>query len=232
MCSFLTIMPRRKRTVAIVEDDRDTANIWQRKLTRSGFDLVGVYDGAKLAWAHLHLAPPDVLVLDWELKPGPNGDWLLDQFTRAQLPTRVLVVTGHDYDTVQTAAFAHGAHGFLGKPFFLAELAARLREVLQGKVPLSTHNGEFLKRQVCTSPCAAWQQLSPQQQRIVQLAAAGKGNKEIGAVMQRSKSTIEEQKRRIFAKLGTRDIKQVIALCAEGLRPPPSSAPVAQRQAA
>jgi len=34
-------MPRRKPTVAIVEDDKDTAIIWQRKLIRSGFVVVG-----------------------------------------------------------------------------------------------------------------------------------------------------------------------------------------------
>lgn len=211
-------MPRRKITVAIVEDHKDTAELWRRKLTRSGFIVVGVYATAEEAWAHLRLVPPDAILLDWELIPGPNGDWLLKQFTKAQLPTRIMVVTAHDYDTVQTAAFAGGAHGFLGKPVSLAELALKLRAMLKGRIPVSTHNGEFLKQQVCASPCAAWQKLSPQQQRIVALAAEGKGNKEIGAAMQRGIGTVEEQKRRIFTKLKTRDIKRVIALCAEALR--------------
>lgn len=226
-------MPRRKVTVAIVEDHKDTAELWRRKLTRSGFIVVGVYATAELAWAHLRLVPPDAILLDWELIPGPNGDWLLKQFTKAQLPTRIMVVTAHDYDTVQTAAFAGGAHGFLGKPVSLAELVLKLRAMLKGRTPLSTHNGEFLKQQVVQSPCAAWQKLSPQQQRIVALAAEGKGNKEIGTAMQRSKGTIEEQKRRIFAKLKTRDIKRVIAMCAEALRTlPTEQLPSPLRQAA
>lgn len=211
-------MPRRKATVAIVEDHKDTAELWRRKLTRAGFIVVGVYAGAKEAWAHLHLVPPDAILLDWELIPGPNGDWLLKQFTQAQLPTRIMAVTCHDYGEVQTAAFAGGAHGFLGKPVSLAELVAHLRAMLKGRIPVSTHNGEFLKRQVCASPCAAWQKLSPQQQRIVALAAEGRGNKEIAAAMQGSIGTVEEQKRRIFTKLKTRDIKRVIAMCAEALR--------------
>lgn len=226
-------MPRRKVTVAIVEDHKDTAELWRRKLTRAGFIVVGVYGTAELAWAHLRLVPPDAIVLDWELIPGPNGDWLLKQLNKAQLPTRIMVVTCHDYGEVQTAAFAGGAHGFLGKPVSLAELVLKLRAMLKGRTPLSTHNGEFLKRQVCASPCAAWQKLSPQQQRLVALAAEGKGNKEIGAAMQRSKGTVEEQKRRIFAKLKTRDIKRVIALCAEALRThPPARLPAPLKQAA
>lgn len=36
--------------------------------------------------------------------------------------------------------------------------------------------------------------------------------------MERSKGTIEEQKRRTFAKLNTRDLKHVIAQCAEAVR--------------
>ena len=210
-------MPRRKVTVAIVEDHKPTAELWRRKLTRSGFIVVGVYASAKEAWAHLHLVPPDAILLDWELIPGPNGDWLLKQFTQAQLPTRIMVVTAHDYDTVQTAAFAGGAHGFLGKPVSLAELVARLRAMLRGRIPVSTHNGEFLKRQVCASPCAAWQKLSPQQQHIVALAAEGNGTKAIVQAMQRSTGTVETQIQRIFKKLGTRDRKHVIALCAPAL---------------
>lgn len=53
---------------------------------------------------------------------------------------------------------------------------------------------------------AGWRPLSDVWSRLVALPAEGKG-------------TIEEQKRRIFTKLGTRDIKRVIALCAEALRP-------------
>lgn len=225
-------MPSRKPTVAIVEDDRETARIWMRKLKRAGFKVVGVFASAKEAWKQLgtQATAPDAILLDWELIPGPNGDWLLDHFIKSKLPTRILVVTSHDYGTVQTAAFAHGAQGFLGKPVALSELVSRLNEMLQGKVPLSTHNGEFLKKQVCASPCAAWQKLSPQQQRIVALLAQGKGNKEVWNIMERSKGTIEKQIRRIFDKLKTRDMKRVIAMCAEALRtfptpqaPPPPS---------
>jgi hypothetical protein len=35
-------MPSQPPTVAIVEDEEHMSHIWQRKLTRSGFDLVGV----------------------------------------------------------------------------------------------------------------------------------------------------------------------------------------------
>ncbi len=216
-------MTQRKPTVAIVEDDLALARIWRRKLERAGFVVIGIFATAKAAWRALRKTPPDAILLDWELIPGPNGDWLLDRFIKAQLPTRILVVTSHDHGPIQTAAFAHGAQGFLGKPVPLDELVTRLREMLDGRIPVSTHNGEFLKRQVCASPCAAWQKLSPQQQRIVALLASGKGNKEVWTIMERSKGTIEEQIRRVFDKLGTRDIKRVIALCAEGLRTFPTT---------
>lgn len=210
-------MPRSIRTVAIVEDDKDTAELWRRKLSKSRFQVVGVFGAARAAWKSLRKSPPDAVVLDWELIPGPNGDWLLKQFAKHQLPTRIMVVTSHDRGEVQTQAFALGALGFLGKPVPLFEMALRLREMLAGKVPLSTHNGEMFQRQTVRSPCAAWEKLSPQQKRIVALAAEGKRNKEIAAVMNRSIGTVEEQIQRIFAKLGTRDIKRVIAQCAQAL---------------
>ncbi|MFA6542994.1 MAG: response regulator transcription factor [Limisphaerales bacterium] len=210
-------MPSKLPAVAIVEDDKHMARIWRRKLANSGYEVVGVFASARVAWQALRKSPPDAILLDWELIPGPNGDWLLKQFAKRKLPTRILVVTSHDRGEVQMQAFSLGAHGFLGKPVPLAELVLRLNEMLQGKVPLSTHNGELFKQQLVQSPCAAWEKLSPQQKRIVELAAQGRGNKEIGAMMGRSKATVETQIQRIFQKLKTRDMKRVIALCAEAL---------------
>lgn len=215
-------MLRRKSTVAIVEDDKHMARIWKRKLVNAGFIVVGVFGTARAAWQALRKSPPDAILLDWELIPGPNGDWLLKKFAKHKLPTRILVVTSHDRGEVQMKAFALGAHGFLGKPVPLPELVLRLTEMLAGKVPLSTHNGELFKQQLVRSPCAAWDKLSPQQQRIVSLLAQGKGNKEVWNLMERSKGTIETQLRRVFDKLGTRDIKCVIAQCAEALRALPT----------
>ncbi|NBV24234.1 MAG: DNA-binding response regulator [Proteobacteria bacterium] len=207
-----------KPTVAIVEDDRDTARLWQRKFVNCGYEVVGNFAGAKAAWKALCKHPPDVIILDWELIPGPNGDWLLRQFAKHKLRTRIMVVTSHDRGEIQRQAFSLGAQGFLGKPVSLKELELRLQEMLQGKVPLSTHNGEFLRQQVCESPCAAWEKLSGQHQRIVAEASLGKGIKEICAVLGRSKGKVETQIQRIFKKLGTWDIRRVIALCAEAVR--------------
>lgn len=218
-------MPTRLSTVAIVEDDKHMARIWKRKLVNAGYEVVGVFASARAAWQALRKSPPDAILLDWELIPGPNGDWLLKQFAKHKLRTRILVVTSHDRGEIQSKAFDLGAHGFAGKPVPLPSLVLKLQEMLQGKVPLSTHNGEFLRQQLVRSPCAAWKKLSPQQQRIVELASQGKGNKEIGAIMERSKGTIETQLRRVFDKLKTRDIKRVIALCAPAL-PPHAPAPL------
>ena len=108
-------MPTKKPTVAIVEDHQDTAEIWRRKLIRADYEVVGVYASARAAWKALRKSPPDAILLDWELIPGPNGDWLLKQFTKFKLPTRIMVVTSHDNGGVQTQAFALGAQGFVGK---------------------------------------------------------------------------------------------------------------------
>lgn len=213
-------MPRRKPTVAIVEDDKDLARLWRRKLINAGYEVVGIFASARAAWQALRKSPPAAILLDWELIPGPNGDWLLKQFAKRQLPTRILVVTSHDCGEIQSKAFDLGAHGFAGKPVPLPSLVLKLQEMLQGKVPLSSHNGAFLRQQLVRSPCAAWEKLSPQQQRIVALAAQGKRNKEIATVLVRSVRTIETQLVRIYDKLQlkARDIRLVVAMCAEALR--------------
>lgn len=49
-------MPRRKPTVAIVEDDKDMARLWRRKVINAGFHAIGSYPFAELTWAHLRTA--------------------------------------------------------------------------------------------------------------------------------------------------------------------------------
>ena len=115
-------MPTKKPTVAIIEDKPSMALLIQRWLTKGGFEVVGIYASAREAWKHLRHNPPDALILDWNLPPGPHGDWVLKQFAKYKLPTRILVLTDFDTAEVQTQALAGGAHGFATKAENLAAL--------------------------------------------------------------------------------------------------------------
>ncbi len=75
--------------MAVVVDDLHLAAVWLRKLTRSGCEFVGVYASAEAAWQALRHSPPAAILPNWELPPGPNGDWLPKHFTQHQLPTRI-----------------------------------------------------------------------------------------------------------------------------------------------
>ena len=111
--------------VLLVEDDRELAGMLEEFLTDEGYRVDLARDGQR--GLHLGLTRPfDLLVLDRGL-PALEG---LDLLTRLRArgvtaPALVLSALGNPADRV--AGLDAGAEDYMGKPFDLDELAARLR---------------------------------------------------------------------------------------------------------
>jgi len=82
--------------VLIVEDDKDTAELFSNVLGAVGFETEIVRTG-KAAVARLAVAVPDVVLLDLHLPPDVTGADILHQIRadKRLAETRVIVVTGH-----------------------------------------------------------------------------------------------------------------------------------------
>jgi DNA-binding response OmpR family regulator len=64
--------------------------------------------------------------------PEMNGRQLADAVRTHRSATRVLFMSGYTQDAVAERGVSTGGMPFLAKPFSLAALAARVREVLSG----------------------------------------------------------------------------------------------------
>lgn len=114
--------------ILIVEDDDDIARLVQQTLEQSGFSVERC---AQLGCAE-RLLPGEfaMLVLDRLLPDGEGLHWLADQRSKGlRLP--VLMLTALDDEAERVAGLEGGADDYLGKPFSLAELAARVKALLR-----------------------------------------------------------------------------------------------------
>ncbi len=111
-------------TVLVIEDDGEARELLHLVLSGYGYDVVDADTGA----AGLGLAAsrsPDLIVLDLGL-PDMSGMDVIREL-RSWSATPILVLSSSSRRTARSDALDTGADDYLAKPFFAAELAARLR---------------------------------------------------------------------------------------------------------
>jgi DNA-binding response OmpR family regulator len=125
------------RSVLVVEDDERTAAFVADNLRADGF-RVAVASAAGEAVRAIEVRTPDLVLLDLALEGGSSGLDVLDRVrgadgvgTRIDPALPIIVLTGRATETDRVRGFARGADDYLVKPFFYAELLARVRAVLR-----------------------------------------------------------------------------------------------------
>jgi CheY-like chemotaxis protein len=123
--------PPTRPLVLIVEAHEDTRALYALALPATGFEVVAVADGAEAyrrAW-EIH---PDIIVTDL---PNCDGSQFLDDLKRTartrDIP--VVAVSGYVQQSVRERAERDGFAAFFPKPCLPDELAAGLRQLLDGK---------------------------------------------------------------------------------------------------
>jgi two-component system OmpR family response regulator len=123
--------------ILLVEDDDVLRDIVWRSLRDKGHtvDVAASIAAARQAWRSKHL---DAVLLDLRLpRTGAqrsglgSGLKLLQEMRGAGDRTPVLVLTAHDRTEERIAGLNAGADDYLGKPFDLDEVEARLRSLLR-----------------------------------------------------------------------------------------------------
>jgi DNA-binding response OmpR family regulator len=116
-------------TAVLVEDDAETREFVARALAEEGLD-VRVAARAESARALLRDAGVDLVVLDVGL-PGASGFDLCAELRREGCDVPILMLTARSDVASRVEGLEKGADDYLGKPFALAELRARVRALLR-----------------------------------------------------------------------------------------------------
>jgi DNA-binding response OmpR family regulator len=115
--------------VLVAEDDPDISEPLVRALGREGYDVTLVTNGPA-ALTHALTGQSDLLVLDLGL-PGMDGLEVCRSLRGRGSTLPVLVLTARTEEADLVVGLDAGADDYVGKPFRLAELMARVRAQLR-----------------------------------------------------------------------------------------------------
>jgi two-component system cell cycle sensor histidine kinase/response regulator CckA len=122
--------PRGHETVMLVEDDDTVRALAARLLARQGYRVLDFADGpSALNWLSTSAEPIALLLTD-VIMPAMNGKTLADAVVAARPGTRVLYASGYTSNVIVQHGVLKPGVEFLAKPFTIAALAERVREVL------------------------------------------------------------------------------------------------------
>jgi two-component system, OmpR family, response regulator len=119
--------------VLLIEDDDRIARLVSRALENEGFPVSRAASGPEGLNSAL-ASDFDLVVLDLML-PGMDGGEVLARLVDERPEQRVLVLSAVPEIGTRVAVLEAGATDFLGKPFAVAELIARVRARLRSSVP-------------------------------------------------------------------------------------------------
>ena len=120
-------------TVLVVDDERGILGFLMRALRAEGMKVDAAcdgHDGLRMALAGAY----DVVILDL-LMPGLDGLHLLERLLRKKPEQAVIVLSCLTDTASKVRCLEMGAVDFLGKPFALEELLARVHARIRDRVP-------------------------------------------------------------------------------------------------
>ncbi|WP_149360720.1 response regulator transcription factor [Lolliginicoccus suaedae] len=117
------------RTVLLAEDDDAIAAPLARALEREGYEVRIAPTGDE-AYALVVEAPPHLLLLDLGL-PGMDGLEVCRKIRSQGIDVPVLMLTARTDEVDFVVGLDAGADDYVGKPFRLAELLARVRALMR-----------------------------------------------------------------------------------------------------
>jgi DNA-binding NarL/FixJ family response regulator len=199
--------------IALVEDQREIRENWQRLIESfSDFKCVCTCATAEEALRVVAEAKPDVVLMDIYL-PRMSGIECTARL-KALLPrTQIVILTAVDDDELVFLALEAGADGYLLKRTKPADLRAALLDVCTGGAPMSSEIArrvvESFRRRAKARDEAP--NLSPREERVLELLSKGYSNKEIAEQLELSVDTVRSHLKHIYEKMHVRSRTEAVA---------------------
>ena len=116
------------KTVLIVEDDRNIADLLRLYMEKEGYTVVIAPDGIRCV-DQFRTFPPSLVLLDVML-PGLDG-WGVCRAIRAESQTPIIMLTAKSETEDKVNGLKQGADDYITKPFEMKEVLARIEAVLR-----------------------------------------------------------------------------------------------------
>lgn len=196
-------IPSETISLWLVEDNDSFRRSLARALEKTGgFVCHGSFPSCENALAAVRGRPaPQVILLDVGL-PGMDGIAGLRLFREAMPDTLLIILTVFEDDDKIFRAICAGASGYLLKTAPVRDIAAAIRDALEGGSPM---NSRVARRVLAMFSSFAPEQknygLTAREKEILQFMVAGHIKKEIADRMSLSVHTVNTHMRHIYEKL-------------------------------
>jgi two-component system nitrate/nitrite response regulator NarL len=144
---------------------------------------------------------PDVVVVDAAL----GAARVAEAAAQHAIPTRVVVLSATVRPDEAFQAVAAGAHGYLSKQVNADIVCDAIRRVATGGRVLCEEAQSVIVGEIRLRHGAEHRLLPPREYEVLELLAAGLGNREIGRRLNIAPTTVKSYCTRIYERLGVRD---------------------------
>jgi len=214
-------------SVLVADDHPMWRDAVARDLTDAGFNVVATADDGPSAVNRTLATRPDVLVLDLNL-PGLRGDQVCAAIVKAQIPTKVLILSASAEQRDVLEAVKAGATGYLLKSAGREEFLDAVRATARGKAFFTPGLaglvlGEF--RRLAAEPTRKdgreVPELTDRETEVLKLVATGMSYKQIASHLFISHRTVQNHVQNTLNKLQLHNrIELVRFVIAKGLDTP------------
>jgi two-component system nitrate/nitrite response regulator NarL len=202
----------RTRVTVVVADDHPLyrEGVVRALLASGQIEILAEAGDGREALAAIQEHRPDVALIDYKL-PELDGVAVTHAVAREQLPTRVLLVSAFTDSGVVYKALETGAAGFVSKEARREQLADAVLACARGEnvVPPEVAAGlvsEIRLRKQSDAPA-----LTPREQEILHLIAAGKSLPQIAQELFLGLTTVKTHVQHLYEKLGVSDRAAAVA---------------------
>lgn len=201
-------------SILIVDDHPVICHGLQRVLGKQN-DMVIVGDAGdwKRALEAVKLHQPDVVVLDISLQ-GIDGVSLITRMRENGLKTRIVMYTMHSNRDYITRAFQAGALGYVLKSDKTEHLIEAIREVMAGRVYLSSSLSETIMTDLLggrnMAEISGTASLTPREYEVASLISQGLNIEKICETLFISPQTVRVHRTRIMHKLSCNGVHELL----------------------
>ena len=192
--------------VAVVDDHGVVLAGLKFVLSRAeGMEVVATAESAEDILGFYEKAKPDVLLLDIRM-PSVSGLDALETLRKSQPDAKVAMLTTSELEEDIFRALKLGANGYIPKDSRPSEIANAVKAIAAG----GTYVPEDIQR--IFDMRQGVKSLSARELSIIQLAAKGFSNPEVGEMLGISVNSVKTHFRHIFEKMDVNDRMEAVTL--------------------
>jgi DNA-binding NarL/FixJ family response regulator len=175
-------------------------------------DIIGTAATGVAALQRARQALPDLALVDLRL-PDMSGEDLTRELRRRFPSMAVIILTTYLSEETVRSALQAGAAAYVTKAAGLGELRSAIDRVMASDPPPGTTAGPQIVKQLHDLVASRMDEAlpTPQQERVLELAAQGLTNHEIGERLYISESTVRFHIQKLKAKFSARTKTELIA---------------------